>query len=235
LKLPHVLKDALMFWSQPRVLKLLWRSMLLVGGLSLVAWPRRPLSSFFIRGQTPPMLFFVAAATLVILAYLNLRHGAGELTTVPAGEPTGRGGWLVEALHTLFWLLPFLPFLLLATAMAGITWFGLLNALALIISTTLLCRLVGLVMARLADRSRIFEYLGFLLTRLFLVAFLFVTAWTAPTLNPLHLVYHWPRYLAECAPFSLADAFVRYLAGVWAAILVLALSSYVLPVAAPKK
>ncbi len=186
------------FFSPPVISATVY-SLVIVSGLVLLFWPREPLL-FYIRSGTGPLLFFQTfAATLIILSYLNLRCGRGELikadymyqfqkekTVREKENPFLQYGLWVFLVHTFFMLAPFLPPLMLASSISGISPLSFFEALTVLFTAALLSRFFSFLVYLLLGRASV---LGYLLIRGFAVFYLFATAGFAPVFNPLRMIH----------------------------------------------
>jgi MFS family permease len=173
--------------------------LVMVCGLVLLFWPREPLS-FYIATSSGPLLFFQTfSVTLIVLSHLNLRCGRGEMMETDftrtfkkkarsheEGKHFLRYGGLLFAVQTLFILFPFLPILMLASAVSGISALGFIQAISMIYVTVFLCRLFGFFAYLLWGGASV---AGYLLVRGFATVYLLATAGFAPVVNPLKMIY----------------------------------------------
>ena len=93
------------------------------------------------------------------------------------------------------------------------------KGLTIIASAILLCRMFGFLMYVLWGRTSI---VGYLIGRIFLVVFLFVTALNIPMINPIRLLYDLNKDVPMMAIFSAMNtSFVSYVGVVLIVIVVL--------------
>lgn len=178
----------------------LFNSVLIVSGVLLLFWPWQDLVNFISRSKVPLTFFQVFTVTLVILAYLHLRCGRGELmqgdyyTSMSFTEKSTFekehnffSYTLVEFIvHSLLLLLPFLPLLILAASVSASSLLHFLNACAIVLATVFLCRLFGFFIYLLGGR---FSSLGYFLSRIFFALYIFATITLAPAINPILNMY----------------------------------------------
>lgn len=188
----------------------------IVSGVVILSWPRHTLFHYIDSGNGPLLFFLSFSASLVILSYINMLCGRGELikSDFPSYHqkewvvrekelPFLRYGLPVMTIHTLFILLPFLPVLIIASAVSGISPAAFTQALSMLIIASLLSRFFGFFLILLLGR---FSSAGYLLNRGFIAIYLFGTAAFAPVFNPLHILYdlHKTGPLLESYFFHLA-------------------------------
>jgi hypothetical protein len=173
--------------------------LVMVCGLVLLFWPREPLS-FYIATSSGPLLFFqIFSVTLMVQSYINLRCGRGEMMKTDFTSTFKkkahsheeekhflRYSGLLFAAQTLFILFPFLPILMLASAVSGISSLGFIQAVSMIYVTVFLCRLFGFFVYLLWGGASV---AGYLLARGFAVFYLLATVGFAPVANPLKMIY----------------------------------------------
>ena len=193
-------KTLVPFFS-PVVLSAIFKGIVIVSGFLLVFWPQN-FASFIGQNKTPLVFAMVFTITLIILSYINLCCGRGEMAKsrtlfheYPKLEKTVtferendflQYGLIGFLLHTVFLLLPFLPLLMLSTSVSGVSLSVFGKACSVVFTASLLCRLAGFIAYTFWGRM---SSVGFLLTRVFLGIFLFGTLILAPTINPVLVLY----------------------------------------------
>ncbi len=214
-------------------------SVFIASGLVLLFWPWQDFANFMIKHQAPLTFFAIFTATLITNAYVNLRCGRGEMFT--SHYFTGSGyyqeattfekennflqyGLIAFLLHTLLLLFPFLPLLILSTAMSGLPLTAFARAISIVFTASLLCRLFGFLMYLFRGRASL---IGYLLARIFLIIFILVTAIVASEINPILPIYEMNRGL-ESIGLSLTSSYVLYMAAVISAISLLVIVNYLL-------
>ena len=200
------------FFSPPVISAVIF-GLVMVGGVVLLFWPREPLFSYIRSGRGPLLFFQTFSATLIIQSYLNLRWGRGELiktdfthqfqkeASVYEREiPFLRYGLPLFLVHTLFILSPFLPMLILASAVSGISFTGFIQAISVLLTAALLSRLFGFFVYLLWGSASV---AGYLLIRGFAVFYLFATVGFAPAHNPLRMLYELNQNDPHPGPYPL--------------------------------
>jgi hypothetical protein len=187
------------------------QSLVIVCGLVLLFWPRGPLFAY-IGTSSGPLLFFQTFSVILILqSYMNLRCGRGEMMKgdfthsfkkeVSTHEKEMHflryAGFLFVA-QTLFILFPFLPILMLASAVSGISALGFIQAVSMLYVTVFLCRLFGFFAYLIWGRDSV---AGYLLVRGFAVFYLLATVGFAPAVNPLKMIYELNKKGQQPGPF----------------------------------
>lgn len=216
------------FFSRPVVSATLW-SLVIVGALAMLSWPREPLFFHIGTGKGPLLFFQAFSATLILQTYLNLRCGRGELIepdftrayqkeeSVQEKEKNFlRYGLIVCLVHTLFILFPFLPILVPAAGVSGLSPGEFLQALSVLFAAALLGRLFGFFAYLLWGRLSV---AGYLLIRGFAGFYLFATIGLAPAFNPIRMLYA----LNQRAPQSMS--YLHFTAASCVLMLVLVLVS----------
>jgi len=173
-------------------------SLVIVCGLVLLFWPREPLFVYVGTSNGPLLFFQIFSVTLIVQSYMNLRCGRGEMMKTDFTRPFKeegthekekhflRYGGLLFAVQTLFILFPFLPILMLTSAVSGISTLGFIQAVSMMYVTVFLCRLFGFFAYLLWGRASV---AGYLLIRGFAVFYLLATVGFAPVVNPLKMIY----------------------------------------------
>lgn len=170
-----------------------------------ITWPKE---GFLSLRDLPFTYNALGGSALIILAYLNLSHGARNL--LPTRDlrlrdwlmlaPVGAGSFLrgylaVSFLDLLFFWGLSLPLIVLGAGVAGES-LGHIGAGALV---TLIClgsyRIVGVCLLLLFERD---EFILYILVRLLYVWFVLASGFVAPVVNPILAFTEasiWPRSL----------------------------------------
>jgi len=172
---------------------------LTVSGFILLLWPRQSLYSY-IGSNSAPILFFLGfGATHLLLAYVSLCCGRGELSLKNYYSRYGsdvstyekefdfmRYGLVAALIHTLILILVCLPVLILCAAVSCMSLIGFIKALFIVYTASLFCRLAGFLCYLFWGRL---SALGYVAARLVMIAFVFGTYAFARNINPLHILY----------------------------------------------
>jgi hypothetical protein len=196
-----------------------YNSLLIMGGLLLLFWPREGLFGFIGKNTVPLLSFQIFAAATIVLSYVNFRCGRGELFKSddfirPAKERVTHEKernffryTLVEfLLHTLFLLFPFLPLLVISSSISGISIAVFVKSTTTVFTAAILCRLFAFTLYLLWGRSGV---VGYLFVRMSAIFFLFVTVFWVPAVNPIWIIYGLNKGVQ-----SMADSYSTYMAGV---------------------
>ena len=183
----------------PTMLTAAFHSVWVVAGMLVLFWPRQPLYRFIETGKGPLVFFMVFAAALISTAYISLMCGRGEIikpdsfseyrkeVIVHEKERNFFLYGLVSFLsHTLFLMVPILPVFIISASISGITTGVFLNALWIVYTASLFCRLFAFLMYLFWGRYRME---GYLLSRLFIVLYLLATTIFLPALSPIRFLY----------------------------------------------
>ena len=162
--------------------------------LSVICWPQKSFFSYIHTGTVPILFFLTFSVTLIINSYVNLRCGRGEMNKkinfyneVSEKENDYLKYGLIEfLLHTLFLIIPYLPLLLLAASISGVSAANFIKALSIIFTASLFCRMFAFVIYIFEGRA---SWAGYLLVRAFFILFLFGTSAFVPTMNPFRILY----------------------------------------------
>lgn len=199
---------------------MLFNSVLIVCGVLLLFWPWKNLAGFISQQKNPLTFFYVFTAMLVILAYFHLRCGQGEMmkgdyyATIRSKEVSSfekeqdflKYGLVEFVIHVILLLLPFLPLLILAASVSAISSLDFLNACAIVLATSFLCRVFGFFIYLVRGR---FSSLGYFFSRIFLALYLFATITLAPAANPILNIYRFNKNLQNIE-FSVENALLFY-------------------------
>lgn len=217
-----------------RMLSILFNSILIVCGLLLLFWPWKNLVSFISQQKIPLTFFQVFTATLVILAYIHLRCGGGEMrksnyyastysqevSSLEMEQDFLKYGLVEFVMHVILLLLPFLPLLMLAASVSAISLFHFLDACAIVLAAAFLCRVCGFFIYLLVGR---FSSLGYFCSRIFLALYLFATITLAPAINPILNIYRFNKNLQNIG-FSVENALLFYVTTLGASSVFVALN-----------
>ena len=203
------------------VLSASFASVVIVGLLTLICWPRQPLGGYIIANKIPLVFVISFGAVLLIYCYVNLSCGCGEMiarhyfvryrTDVSTFEKEIgflQYGLIEFLLHTLILLLPFFPLLILAASISVASFISFLMAVCILYSASLLCRLFGFMVYLLWGRL---SSLGYFTARVFMIVFVIGTFPFLPYINPLQVLYGLnERPDAIAWPFGFYMAFVIF-------------------------
>jgi hypothetical protein len=174
-------------------------SLWVMGIILLLTWPFRFLFQYIEGFRIPQTFLGTFVGGLIMVSYLNLRCGLGEIIPNSIFARLEREGITTfeeerdylayefphALLHTLVFLLLLLPFLILGAAVTGISSQDFVLGLAILLTASLLCRQVSFLLLLILGRWRVSGYVG---SRLFYFIFLLATAFMAPFLNPVLLL-----------------------------------------------
>jgi hypothetical protein len=209
-------------------------SVVIISAILLIFWPRQPLADFIIVNKIPLAFFLIFAATLIIYCYVNLCCGSGDMiqrgyhiikyrtdrSTFEKEIDFFRYGLIEFLLHTLILLLPFLPLLILAGSISAVSLITFVQAVFILYTASLLCRMFGFMVYLFWGRL---STLGYFVVRAFMIVFIFGTFIFAPLINPLQFLY-----LLNESPNGMGLPFVLYMAIVMFATLLLILANHTL-------
>jgi|GEM_PF-1112967 len=212
-----------------RLLETVMAGVVIVGVFLIVFRSRQPISELMVSGNKPPDFFLSFAATLIVISYVNLCCGGGDLVSkgyyiinYQTDKPTYekelgfyRYGMIEFLMHAFLLLLPFLPLLSLAAFSSAISMGTFLMAVGVLYTSSLFCRMSGFLAYLSWGRS---STLGFFAARALMIIFVFLTVLFAPAINPLHLLYRLNQ-----SPDTGGYPFAIYTAVVSFAILILIL------------
>ncbi len=193
-------KDLAPFFSSSMIsitMGYLW----VLGFILVLTWPYSPLFRYLEIFRVPQAFLSTFVGSLIMVSYISLRCGLGEI--IPHGGfaimeredlPTFEEerdylfyGFPQAVFQTLWFHLLMLPFLLVGAAVTGISWQTFALSLAVVFTASLLCRQISFFLLLLLGRWRQTGYYG---ARLFYLLFLGATAFFAPVLNPVLLLYN---------------------------------------------
>ena len=209
-------------------------SVVIISVILLIFWPRQPLAGFIIVNKIPLAFFLIFAATLIIYSYVNLCCGSGDMiqrgyyiikyrtdkSTFEKEIDFFRYGLIEFLLHTLILLLPFLPLLILAASISAVSLITFVQAVFILYTASLLCRMFGFMVYLFWGRL---STLGYFAARAFMIIFIFGTFIFVPFINPLQFLY-----LLNESPSAMGLPFVLYMAIVMFATLLLILVNHTL-------
>jgi hypothetical protein len=172
----------------------------ILGIILILTWPYTNIFQHIKGFRIPSTFLTTFAGSLIMISYLNLRCGLGEiipqshyarleregLTTFEEEREYFSYGFPQSVLHTLVLYLLMLPFLIIGAATSGISLGAFTWGLAILFTASLLCRQVSFFLLLVLGRWRLSGYLG---ARLFYILFLFATIPITPYLNPFLLLY----------------------------------------------
>jgi len=209
-------------------------SVVIISIILLIFWPRQPLADFITVNKIPLAFFLIFAATLIIYSYVNLCCGSGDMiqrgyhiikyrtdrSTFEKEIDFFRYGLIEFLLHTLILLLPFLPLLILAASISAVSLITFVQAVFILYTASLLCRMFGFMVYLFWGRL---STIGYFTARAFMIIFIFGTFIFAPYINPLQFLY-----LLNESPDAMGLPFVLYMAIVMFATLLLILTNHTL-------
>jgi hypothetical protein len=171
----------------------------IVGICVMIFWPRQPIGGYIMAEKVPFVFFLIFGTTLIVSCYINLYCGRGETiprfyfirnqTDLPTFEKEIdflQYGLVQFVLHALILLLPFLPLLILAASVSVVSLVTFVQAVIVIYSASLLCRLFAFMVYLFGGRL---STAGYLAARGFMILFLFGTLFFQTAINPLQLLY----------------------------------------------
>lgn len=170
----------------------------LLGSALLLFWPKKAFYMYFQAGLEPFCTNGIYMAGIVILSYISLRCGRGELAqeTDPITRKKNKYheenrnffsyGLISFITHTLFFICLLLPFFLIAGLLSGSPIRIFFQYLVILFLTALLFRLIGFSAYMCVRRWHNFSYI---LTRFIFVFFFFLSSKFISALNPLSMVH----------------------------------------------
>lgn len=176
-----------------------YTAVLIVAALVTAFWPHRHLADY-IRANDMPLAFWTTfAVSLIIQSYLGLRWGRGEMVKKDYGFRQDQDLPILErqidfmprglaacAVHTVFLFLPFLPLLILAAAVSGMSLQVFTQASCVLLTSSLLCQTAGVTVYLVWPKG---GTLGYLAARGMMIGLVFATLVFARLINPLHILY----------------------------------------------
>ncbi len=219
----------------PRMLAITFNCVLVLGSLLMVLWPQKAPFNFIAEHRIPLVFLGIFVAALLIHSYVSLRCGHGEISaddflarlerkqliTLEEEYEFLSYGLVGSLLHTLFLLLLMLPPLIASAAISGISLQVFAKAFSILFTTPLLCRMFGFLIYLFCGKwSRI----GYVLTRMFFILFIFVTGLFAGFANPILLIHSFHRGEEILTRFPLS-AYSLHMIMVTSAILLLTLAN----------
>ena len=171
----------------------------ILGVVMLLAWPHKNLYEFILSHNPPLTFMIVFAAAMIMISYIQLRCGRGEIFVKDSYGKLLREGvktheeeydFLTYALpqsllHILLFVLLSLPLLILAGAISGVRVEDLLMALFILFMSALVCRWFAFLTYLLLGRWHLW---GYLLPRVFFILIFFMTALFNDFANPILLL-----------------------------------------------
>jgi len=171
----------------------------ILGAILLISWPHKSLYQY-IQSHNMPLTFMgVFAASMIMISYIQIRCGRGEIFVKDSyGKMLREGirtfeedngfifyGLPQSILHILFFVLLSLPMLIFAASISGVGVEHLLMALFIIFMSALVCRWFAFLIYLLLGR---WSFWGYLLPRLFFILIFFMTALYNDFANPVLLL-----------------------------------------------
>lgn len=183
----------------PRILFASYSIVFIVGFLSLLVWPRKSSLYLISVNSIPNHFFLTAAASLIVLAYVNLHCGRGELVKrdylgrlskeerpLEKERSFQTYGMIVFLIHSLFLLFPFLPLWILSASISGISLIDMTGAIIIIFTVSFLCRVFGFTTYLIWGWWNV---VGYLIGIILAIYFIFISALFTPEINPILLLY----------------------------------------------
>ncbi len=136
-----------------------------------------------------------------------------DLTTFEKENDFLTYGLIAFLIHSQILLLLFLPLLILAASISAVSFIPFLQAVSILFSAALLCRMFGFMVYLFWGRTSTF---GYFVARIFMIIFIFGTYFFASFFNPLQILY-----LLNKGTGDIGLSFALYLMTVTLAILLL--------------
>jgi hypothetical protein len=170
-----------------------------MGIILVLTWPFKFLFQYIEGFRIPQTFLGTFVGGLIMVSYLNLRCGLGEIIPNSIFARLEREGITTfeeerdylayefphALLHILVFHLLLLPFLILGAAVTGISLQDFVLGLGILLTASLLCRQVSFFLLLILGRWQVSGYLG---SRLFYFIFILATVFIAPFLNPVLLL-----------------------------------------------
>jgi hypothetical protein len=171
----------------------------ILGAILLISWPHKSLYQY-VQSHSMPLTFMgVFAASMIMISYIQIRCGRGEVFVKDSYHKMIREGIRTfeeengfffyslpqSILHILFFLFLSLPILILAASISAVGIEHLLMALFIIFMSALVCRWFAFLSYFLLGR---WSFWGYLLPRLFFILIFFITAFYNDFANPVLLL-----------------------------------------------
>ncbi len=183
----------------PKVLALNFNCVLLVGFFLGVFWPKQALFHYIATQKIPALFPGTFIAALIIMSYVDLMSGGGELIEEPKYPfLLGRRiipfeitynffphGFVQFWLSSLLLLLVLLPMLFIAAAVSKVSMLACLKAISILSVTSLMFRFFGLFAFFVFGPQHI---LGYFLSRIFFLGFMAATGFFARPINPIYQI-----------------------------------------------
>jgi hypothetical protein len=163
--------------------------------LLLLVWPKRGLF-FYIKEQDLPLTYlFVFELTFVLIGYLNLQCGNGEIyqkmMTIKVRYDNAQEryffnyrGIFWSLLHISFLMLPVLPLLLVASLLSGININIFLNSIMVIFQFSIVFRLIGVLIFLILNPN---NKLSFFISRVLFIMITGFSWYISPLISPIHI------------------------------------------------
>ena len=162
----------------------------------LMLLPKEGIAVFMREGESPMTSFYTFSAALVMMSYVSLRSGRGEmypeeisyrlekgeLITYEEGYDFLSYGLVESLLHTMTLMMFLLPILVISASFSGTSLSAFLGASSILYSSSMLCRLFGFMTYLLFKKSAL---VGYLLARIFFILLMAGTSQLAPLASPI--------------------------------------------------
>ena len=198
--LTSITENHLTPFFSPRMLKLYFDCIWTFGLLLLVFWPKKMLYDYIYHYSAPMSFSAGFTAALIIISYISLRCGRGEMVhtgyvrrmerkeVVFAEETHGflSYGLIEFFLHTKLLILILFPMLIWASGVSGVSLNLFAKAVLVLFLTSLVCRMFGFLMYLIFGK---WSKTGYISARFFFILFIFLTGLFAPFANPIRLIH----------------------------------------------
>ena len=232
-KLEEQVNIPLLAFFPAKLLSITLYSLIFITAMFVALWPWGKDLTYFLRlHQSPSLAFPIFTATVILYSYIQLRLGRGELLQKERDiryfssillqkreQAFSHYGPPMLLLHTIFFLLPFSPLLILAASVSELSLQALLAACGLIWMSGVLFRVAGLLLYRLWGTA---STLGYFLGRVFFGLSLFLVPVYLPQLSLLRVLH------ALCKNAPLVDGRIPLYTGYWLCLGAMGLTAIVM-------
>ena len=183
----------------PRVLFNTYTIVCIIGGFSLLIWPRKSASFLITENIIPNHFFIISLIALAALSFINLYCGRGEFLKSEYFSSIGKDADLFETernfityglvgflIHTIFLFLPFLPILILSASISSVAFNDFILVISIIFLGSLFCRMFGFTTYLIWGWWKTIGYLVSIILGLF---YLFISKLLYSELNPIWILY----------------------------------------------
>ncbi len=171
----------------------------ILGVILLISWPHKSLYQYIQSHNMPLTFMAVFAASMIMISYIQIRCGRGEVFVKDSYSKMMRegvrtfeedNGFIIYGLpqsimHILFFVFLSLPMLILAASISGVGIEHLLMALFILFMSALVCRWFAFLIYLILGR---WNFWGYLLPRIFFILIFFITAFYNDFANPVLLL-----------------------------------------------